>query len=366
MVNSLPVKAGESSFNLLALFPRAATFLVVLSLLLLISACGRSPTSQQHQLYVFGTIVDITLWDVTDQQSQQAASLITTDFQRMHHEWHAWEPGPLMDINRAIAEGESVSIIPSLIPIIEHSTTLYHSSEGLFNPAIGRLLNLWGFQSSERPHRPPPSAAEIEALITAAPGMGDVSLKDGVLVSSNPVVQFDFGAFAKGYAIDLAIARLRSLGIVNAIVNGGGDLRAIGRKGERPWRVGVRHPQGEGVLASIEIEGDESVFTSGNYERFNEYEGVKYNHILDPRSGWPVTGITSATVIHDNGAVADAAATAMVVAGAGEWHRIAKKMGIQYVMLVDEAGVVYMNPAMQKRVRFQPGTEPEIMISEVL
>lgn len=340
--------------------------LVLLPLFLLTGGCSRSPSSYQHQLYVFGTIVDITLWDVAEQQSQQAITAITRDLQRMHHDWHAWEPGPLTDINKAIAGGKSVTVLPSLIPIIEQSGELYRSSEGLFNPAIGRLLNLWGFQSSERPHRPPPDPDKIAALVTADPGMDDLSLMEGRLTSTNPTVQLDFGAFAKGYAIDLAIERLRALGISNAIVNGGGDLRAIGRHGERPWRVGIRHPQGNGVLASVEVAGDESVFTSGNYERFNEYEGVRYTHILDPRTGWPVRGITSVTVIHSSGAVADAAATALVVAGTKEWHRIAKKMGIKYAMLVDEAGVVYMNPAMAKRIQFQPAQEPRIELSEPL
>jgi thiamine biosynthesis lipoprotein len=93
---------------------------------------------------------------------------------------------------------------------------------------------------------------------------------------------------------------------------------------------------------------------------------VRYNHILDPRTGWPVTGITSVTVIHEHGAVADAAATALVVVGKEDWHRIAEKMGIKYAMLVDEEGTVYMNPAMKERVQFQSGEEPRIEISDPL
>ncbi len=333
---------------------------------LLLNACTPEPALYQQQLVVFGTIVDISLWGVEQQKAEQAVSAIDRDFQRMHYEWHAWEPGPLTAINESIARGESATVIPSLIPIIKRSQVLYRQSDGLFNPAIGRLLNLWGFQSSERPHRPPPAKAAIAALVDAAPGMDDVTINNGVLSSSNTDVQFDFGAFAKGYAIDLAIERLRAMGFGNAIVNGGGDLRAIGSKGERPWRVGVRHPQGEGILAALEVQGDESVFTSGNYERFNEYEGVRYTHILDPRTGWPVKGITSVTVIHDNGADADAAATALVVAGVSQWHRIARQIGIKYAMLVDEAGTVYMNPAMKRRVEFQSGVQPKVVLSDSL
>jgi len=318
-----------------------------------VAACHQEPQSSQYELYVFGTMVGITLYGVEEEVEQTAVSRITQDFQRMHHDWHAWEPGPLVDINQALAQGQSIRVIPSLIPIIEQSRELSRQSEGLFDPAIGGLLNLWGFQSSVRPNGPPPDDAAIARWVKAAPRMDDLTLDGDMLSSSNPAVQLDFGAFAKGYAVDLAIERLRELGIENAIVNAGGDLRAIGSKGGEPWRVGVRHPQGGGVLATIEVSGDESVFTSGNYERYREHEGVRYTHILDPRTGMPVNGITSVTVLHDNGAVADAAATALVVAGTQDWERIAARMGISHVMLVDDEGGIHMSPAMRERVQFQ-------------
>jgi FAD:protein FMN transferase len=344
--------------------PRILSFLF-LSLFVL-SACNAPPKSAQYQIYVFGTLVDVTLFGADKEAQQKAIATITQDFQQMHHDWHAWKPGPLVDINKAIAEGKPVGVLPSLIPIVKQSTELSAKSDGLFDPAIGGLLHLWGFQQDDRPNGPPPPKDAIEKWVKAAPRMEDITLNGDILTNSNKAVQLDFGGFAKGYAVDLAIQRLREFGINNAIINAGGDLRAIGSKAGKPWRVGIRHPQGQGVLASLEVSGDESVFTSGNYERYREYEGVHYAHILDPRTGMPVVGVTSVTVIHDNGAVADAAATALVVAGPKDWHRIAKQMGIKYVMLVDDAGVVYMNPAMQKRVQFQNPPPTDIRTSDPL
>lgn len=342
-------------------------FLLVFATLFLSVGCSESQqTASNYQVYVFGTLVDITIWGTPPKQQEKAVAAITQDFQRMHHDWHAWKPGPLVDINKAIAAGKPTKVIPSLIPIIKQSTVLSDQSEGLFDPAIGGLLNLWGFQSDGRPNGPPPSKEAIANWVDASPRMDDITLEDNILYCKNPAVQLDFGAFAKGYAVDLAIKRLREFGINNAIINAGGDLRAIGSKNGKPWRVGIRHPQGKGVLASLEVKGDESVFTSGNYERYREYEGVHYTHILDPRTGMPVDGVTSVTVIHDKGAVADAAATALIVAGPKAWHRIAQQMGIHYVMLVDDAGVVYMNPAMQKRVHFESDTPEHIVISAPL
>jgi thiamine biosynthesis lipoprotein len=335
-------------------------------LLLIISACGRTPQSETVEIYVFGTLATITLWDVEPVARDKAVAEITRTFQQMHHEWHAWKPGPLVDINTAIARGESVTLPPSIEMLISRSQHLYRQGDGLFNPAIGGLLNLWGFQGDGRPNGPPPDKQAIARWVDAAPGMNDITITDRVLTSSNRMVQFDFGAFAKGVAVDHAIDILRAHNIDNAIVNAGGDLRAIGSKGGTPWRVGIRHPQGQGVLAALEVRGDESVYTSGNYERYREYEGVHYAHILDPRSGLPVEGITSVTVIHENGGIADAAATALVVAGVTDWYRIARQMGIQYVMLVDDAGTVYMNPAMQRRIEFTGETPANIVISEPL
>lgn len=333
-------------------------------LLLLLAGCSR-PALYEAKVYVFGTLADISVWGADEKTARAAVDAVAADFQRMHHEWHAWEPGPLVELNTAIAAGQSAPVPPSIIPLIERSQEIYLLSEGLFNAAIGRLLNLWGFQSSERPSGPPPARDAIAALLAEKPAMTDLEVNDGVLRSTNPAVQLDFGGIAKGYAVELALARLRSLGIDNAIVNAGGGLGVIGRHGERPWRVGVRHPQGQGVLASLEVRDGEHVHTSGNYERFREHEGLRYAHILDPRTGWPVDSITSCTVISQDGTLADAAATALVIAGRDDWHRLAVKMGIKYVMLVGEDGTVYMNPAMAARVQFGE-TAPPIVLSQEL
>lgn len=336
----------------------------LLTLFALLGGCAKQQKLYQAQIYVFGTLATISIWGVDDAKAQAGVAAVSQDFDQMHHDWHAWHPGPLVDLNKAIAAGKPARVLPSLIPLIERSKELSDASEGLFNPAIGRLLKLWGFQSSERPHGPPPSRAAIAALVAQHPSMDDIRIKDGVLYSSNRAVQLDFGADAKGYAVDLALAHLRKLGIQNAIVNAGGGLGVIGSHGDRPWRVGIRHPQGKGIIAAVNVYNDENVHTSGNYERFRVYEGVHYAHILDPRTGWPVEGITSCTVIDRDGTLADAAATALVVAGVKEWQHIAKRMGVKYVMLVDEAGTVYMTPQMAARVEFN-GEKPKIVISDL-
>ncbi len=347
--------------------PVHGILLLFLSALLLLGGCSREQERLHHaQLFSFGTLVDVSLWDVTPAQVEKAERIIHEELRAMHQTWHAWQPGPLTETNRRLQEGVEFDCPPELLPLILQAKTLYRRSGGLFNPAIGKLVALWGFHEDAPPSGPPPAISAIRGLVDSKPGMEDLVVNGHKLHSDNPAVQLDFGAFAKGYAVDRIIERLRKLGIENAIINAGGDLRAIGRHGERPWRIGIRDPRGSGVLASVELAGDESVFTSGDYERFYEYEGKRYHHIIDPRTGFPARGVTSVTVIHGNAAEADAAATALFVAGPDHWHETARAMGINLVMLVDDKGKIHMNPAMAERIHFETIDKPEIVLSEPL
>jgi len=332
---------------------------------LLLAACAEKPQDYHQSLFIFGTLVDITVHGTPEEQAATAIAAVDDDFERMHREWHAWKPGgELVELNHHLAAGETTTVSDFLLPLLLQARTLSIQSDGLFNPAIGRLIALWGFQSDEPPPGPPPSARSIEKLVAGKPDMQSLVIEGNRVSSVNPLVQLDLGGFAKGYALNKAIARLHSYGVDNAIVNAGGDLCVSGRHGDRPWQIGIRHPQGEGVIAALSVADGECVLTSGNYERYREFEDVRYAHILDPRTGWPVRHVASATVIHTDGGVADAAATALTVAGPGDWQRIARSMGLVYVMLVDEAGTVYLSPAMAKRIQFAEGQGEVVVVAE--
>jgi thiamine biosynthesis lipoprotein len=320
---------------------------------LVLAACDRQRDREYSaDLFVFGTIVELKLWGASPEQANRAFTEIQEMFQGMHRDWHAWEPGLLVEINGAFARGEPVTASPDIVEMIRLSQRVEEQSGGCFNPAIGALVALWGFHTSEYPiSGPPPEAADIDAILAQHPSSRDIHVDGLRLRSENPAVQLDFGGIAKGHAVDLAVEALRRLGIQNGIVNTGGDLRAFGRHGDRPWRVAIRRPGG-GVIGAVDVDGDEALFTSGNYERFRQDETERYAHILDPRTGWPVTDVASATVLADRGSVADAAATALIVAGLDGWEAVARSMGLSKVLMVDAAGKVYLTPEMDGRVQF--------------
>jgi len=335
--------------------------LLILAITLL-TACGDDQErARQAKFYAYGTEIDVSLFGVDETKAKNTIDALEAAFNAVDDRWHAWKPSTLTDINKAIAAGDNIAVTADVATVIEQATELAEQSDNLFNPAAGKLFELWGYHQDDWfASRPPPAQAKIDEWLAAAPKMTDIVIKDGVLHSNNQLVKIGFGGFAKGFAVDRAIKALQEMGITDAIVNIGGDLRAIGAHGERPWLIGIRHPRKEGLLASLELHGDESVFTSGDYERFFTYEGKRYPHILDPRSGYPADQATSATVLHDNAAEADAAATALFVAGK-DWPQVAASMGLEYVMLVRPDGVIELSPAMQKRVRILDKQFPPVI-----
>lgn len=338
----------------------SAVAVLALVCLTLLAACQRDE-EQSAELFVFGTIIEIKLWGASNEEASHAFSELQQMFQGMHRDWHAWEPGRLTAINKAFEQGNTATADEDIVEMIRRSQVIEKLTGGRFNPAIGALIRLWGFHTSDYPIvGPPPSQEQISAILDLHPSSSDIHINGLELSTGNPAVQLDFGGIAKGYAVDLTIARLRSMGINNAIVNAGGDLRAIGTHGDRPWRVAVRKPGG-GSIGTIEVQGDEAIFTSGNYERFRLDNTKRYPHILDPVTGWPAKDIASVTVISDEGLLADAAATALVVAGLDGWPEVARVLDLAQVAVVDESGTVYLTPAMELRIQFSGDVNPVII-----
>lgn len=326
-------------------------------------ACGREPLIQT-QSYVFGTLVDITIYGESDARSHALAQHINTLFQGMHQQLHAWQAGSEIDqLNQAIATGNPASVSPDVALMLNDVTQLSKQSKGLFNPAIGHLIQLWGFQRDEfTPVTPKPS--DIERLVQANPQMSDLMIKDQQVTSSNNAVRVDLGGYAKGLALDRALAYLRAEKVHGALVNIGGNIIALGQHGDRPWRVGIQHPRQAGAIASLDLPDGWAIGTSGDYQRFFEQNGKRYCHIINPQTGRPAEGVEAVTVLITSGAkagvISDVASKPLFISGVDGWREAAKTMGVGYALLVDDHGKVYLTQEMQKKLQWigkQPDAE---------
>lgn len=309
------------------------------------------PPEGDHEatFFAFGTRVEVQLRGVTEVHAGNAFRRLGAEFQRMHREWHPWEPGALTELNAELARGGRMQTTQELAEMIEVSRRFEESSMGRFNPAIGALVALWGFHTSDYPITdPPPDSEEIADRLAWQPSMQSLALDGRNVRALKRGVQLDFSGIAKGLAVRRACELLAEVEITDALVNAGGDVLVCGRPA-RPWRIAVAKPGG-GILTSMELSEPLAVFTSGNDYRYGEFDGERYAHLLDPFTGRPVDAVMQATVIDEDPLRADAGATALVVAGPDAWQMVAESMGVKRAMVVDADGRIHWSEGLREWV----------------
>lgn len=321
---------------------------------LLRSRDSHSGPVHKARAYVFGTVAEITIYSEHSRCAQTFAAAVLDDFDRLHWLLHAWKDSALSNLNRAIAAGDrDIPVKPELARLIRDATEFSKRSRGLFNPAIGKLVRQWNFHASQFvPAAPDPR--DVRRVLDADPKMTDVMLNGCTVNCANRHVQLDFGGYAKGYALDRAVRFLRLKELTGALVNIGGNLMALGSKGEQQWRVGIQHPRNPGPIARLPLYDGEAISTSGDYERYFMLNGKRHCHLIDPRTGRPASGSQSATVVIPrgkcSGTLSDASSGPLFIQGADGWRELAGQLGITSAMLIDERGDSHLTDEMRGRI----------------
>lgn len=345
-------------------FIAAATRALALAALLALAACSRTPL-QEQQAYVFGTRVEVVVASADPAQGRAAISAVLREFDRLHQAYHAWQPSQLSALNADIAAGKASKVTPELAGFIADAQALTRQGDGLFDPGIGELIALWGFQADEFSKNQPPAEADIRRWLTAKPSINDLSIDGDIVRSRNRHVALDFGGYLKGVALDRAAALLREQGIQNALVNIGGNVMALGSKDGRPWRVGIQHPRQSGPLAIVALKDGEAIGTSGDYQRFFEVDGRRYPHLLDPRTGYPADHTQAVTVLMPPGpragTLSDANSKPIFIAGPEHWRELARQLDTGLVLRVDRSGQIFVTEALRQRLEFT-GKMPEMTV----
>ncbi len=326
-------------------------FLFVL-LAVLLTACSRTPL-QEQQAYVFGTRVEVIVVGDDPAQGRQAIAAVLREFDRLHRAYHAWQPSELSALNEAIAAGKPHTVTTELAGFVREAQALAQQGDNLFDPGIGRLIKLWGFQADEFKAELPPEA-EIKTWLADRPSIADIALDGNIVTSRNRHVALDFGGYLKGVALDRAATILRDMGIRNALINIGGNVMALGSKEGKKWRVGIQHPRQPGPLATVTLDDGEAIGTSGDYQRFFEVGGERYPHLLDPRSGYPAAHTQAVTVLIPagprSGTLSDASSKPVFIAGAAGWREMARQMDVSLVLRIDRDGRIFVTEALSRRL----------------
>jgi thiamine biosynthesis lipoprotein len=245
-----------------------------------------------------------------------------------------------------------VPVAPEVFEVIRGATNVSRVTGGAFDITVASVSALWRIDG-ENPRVP--SKQEIRKAL-ANVGWRHVRLdeRSRTVFLDAPDVRIGLGGIAKGYAVDRAIAVLGSRGVRSAILTAGGDTGLLGRDGDRPWRIGIRHPRSPGRTIAWLDAAETTVHTSGDYERFLIVKGKRYGHILDPRSGWPASEVRAVSVVTKDGTFGDALATGIFVLGPKQGLRLAGSLPGVEALIVDSRGQVTMTPGLRGRARVTP------------
>ncbi|HEX4883258.1 MAG TPA: FAD:protein FMN transferase [Casimicrobiaceae bacterium] len=248
--------------------------------------------------------------------ARTAVAAAIADVQRIEAKFSRYRDDSVTSAIARAAGGPPVAIDDETAALLAYADACHVLSGGAFDVTSGVLRRAWDFRA-----RPPrlPSQDEIDALLPKV-GWTRVERTPASVRLPEPGMELDFGGIGKEYAADRAAGVLAQHGIRHALVNLGGDLRAIGAQGGgRPWRIGIRNPRpvhgAPAAIAAVAL-ADAALATSGDYERGFEIAGVRYAHILDARTGWPVSHWQSISVVAPLAVVAGSCATLAVLAGA--------------------------------------------------
>lgn len=293
---------------------RLAALLMIFALFL--TACGeKSAESETRTVYAMDTVMNLTVYGENAAAALESAEkeLHTLDESILSRTAKGSE---LSALNAANGETVSYGADDPLPKLIETALAISEATDGAFDPTLAPVLDAWGFTKDLRRV---PSADELAALL-ARTGRDKVALEktaDGYSVALSDGAQLDLGGIAKGYAADLLRAQLEQEGVTSATLDLGGDVFVMGRKSDgSDWRIAVKDPGDTESYLGIVSASDAFIVTSGVYERYFEENGVRYHHILDPKTGCPAeSGLVSVTVLCENGAWADALSTACFVLG---------------------------------------------------
>jgi FAD:protein FMN transferase len=287
--------------------------------------------SFSHSFFAMGGDCTVRLCTASKSEFDGLAEAVEAEVVRIEKRYSRYRAdSELSRINAAAARGQSVRVDEEAASLIEYARACFVKSGEAFDITSGILRRAWDFSASR-----PPDQASIDALLPLI-GLDKITLSDGNLYFSQPGQELDLGGLGKEFAADRAAEVCAALEAKNGFIDLSGDIRVIGPQPDgSPWNVGIRHPRSpELVIAEVALTGG-ALATSGDYERYFEFEGRRYCHILDPRTGWPAHGLSSVTVISDRCLVAGSLSTIAMLKGRDGSNWLSR-LGVRHIAVTEE------------------------------
>lgn len=304
-------------------------------------------TIKRAQMHM-GTLVTITAVAPTESVAHAAMTAGFKEVRRLEELLSTWIDGSeLSRVNRSAGQ-RPVPVSADTLAVVKRSLEIAAITDGGFNIAVGPAVDAWSVTERQRI----PSDAELRELVPLTNWAGiQVDDKQGTIFLPRVGMRIDVGGIGKGFAADRVVEVMKTSGAVAGVVALSGDIKAFGDlPGASGFPVGIRHPrQEDGVLAVVRLK-DEAISTAGDYERFFERDGVRYHHILDPRTLKPARECQSVTVIAREGLMADGLDTGIFVLGPERGMALVERLPDVEAIIVDRDGRMLLSSGLRHRL----------------
>ncbi|MGR8997850.1 MAG: FAD:protein FMN transferase [Gammaproteobacteria bacterium] len=259
----------------------------------------------RYAFKAMGSPCDIQLFADSYAKAKRIADAAIADVNRLEALYSRYRSDSFLSaINRVAATGGCITVDDETAGLLNYAATCYDQSDGLFDITSGILRRAWRFDLGKLPDQ-----AQIQELLDKV-GWHKLRWVQPKLEFPNSGMEIDFGGVVKEYAVDRAAALCSGAGIRHGVVNLGGDIKIIGPRADgSPWRVGIRHPRHKEAVMQTILLREGALASSGDYERCIIVDGVRYGHVLNPKTGWPVRCLAAVSVVGDFCVVAGSAST---------------------------------------------------------
>ena len=305
-----------------------------------------------HHAPEMGTVLEIQIVLKSEEEREAAKSAalkVQKEFERLEDLLSEWkEESAFARLNKSTA-GRGVVFAAEAFELLERTLSWSRRSAGAFDPTFASLWGLWRFDSGDETRIPSAKEALQRAkLIDYRQVLLDAKSKTVKLGKTG--MKLGLGGIAKGYAVDRSVAILRASGFTNFFIKAGGELFLSGKKGTRPWLVGVQDPRDSSHYFSMLALENSAFTTSGDYERFLIKDGTRFHHIIDPKTGYPARKCRGVSIVAPQAEDADALSTAVFVLGPVEGLKLVEELSGVEAVIVTAQGKVVLSSGLKNKL----------------
>jgi FAD:protein FMN transferase len=319
-----------------------ARILAISIALLLTSACGEEKREQIIAGRTMGTTYHVKVVTGSFQSIAGLKEKIDARLVQINGSMSTYQPdSEISRFNDLKQAGRAFEVSADFLRVMMTAKTIFELSGGAWDATVNPLVELWGFGPAERQRAAPPKK-KIAALLPKIGFENIQILPNGTLVKKNKFVTLDLSSIAKGYGVDQVAQIIQKSGFNNYLVEIGGEIFASGhREDGKLWRIGINRPRKDAAFDDVYQIVDlnnQGFATSGDYRNFFEVDGIRYSHVIDPRTGYPVSnGIVSVSIVADNCTLADGLATAVMVMGTEKGLDLINRLqGVEGLIIIEK------------------------------